>query len=51
MDIWRASVEKIMRIAEVKANKRAIEVLKPSGLYAWVLMDDGTYTTVYEAEL
>ena len=50
MDIWRATEKQIKEIAE-QSGKKAISVYKPSGLYAWVTMEDGSIITVYESEL
>ncbi len=51
MDIWTATARQITDIAEKRTSKKAIEVYRPSGLYAWVTMEDGSIVIVYESEL
>jgi hypothetical protein len=51
MDIWGASEKQIKDIAEKNTSKRAISIYKPSGLYAWVTMENGETVTVYDREL
>ena len=51
MDIWRATDQQIKSIAEQRTGKKAVSIYKPSGLYAWVKMQDGHTVTVYESEL
>ena len=51
MDIWRATARQITDIAEKRTGKKAISIYKPSGLYAWVTMEDGSQVAVYESEL
>ena len=48
MDIWRATVEQIKQAAKKYYGKYPVEVLKQSGLWAYVYFTDGTNETVYE---
>jgi hypothetical protein len=51
MDIWNATEKQIKDIAEQRTGKKAVSIYKPSGLYAWVTMNDGIVITVSENEL
>jgi hypothetical protein len=51
MDIWRALDKQIKDIAESKTGLKAVSIYKPSGLYAWVTMENKEVITVYESEL
>jgi hypothetical protein len=51
MDIWRATDKEIKEIAEQRTGKKAVSIHKPSGLYAWVEMNDGSNVIVSENEL
>ena len=51
MDMWSVSTKQIKAIAEKLSGKRAIEAHKLSGLYAYVVMNDGSFVTVYESDL
>ena len=51
MDIWRATTEQIKVVAERKTGKKTLSVRKLSGLYARVILTDGTVITVYDDEV
>ena len=59
MDMWTASDKLIKACAERIRNCNvpsgqeilAISVCRPSGLYSYVTMQDGSQVTVYEREL
>ncbi len=46
MDIWRATQEQIINAAIKHFGKRPTEILKQSGLWAYVYFADGTSETV-----
>jgi hypothetical protein len=47
MDIWIASTEQIKQASLQYFSKMPVEVLKQSGLWAYVYFADGTSDTVY----
>ena len=51
MDIWRATEEQIKVAAKRKTDKRIIAIYKPSGLWADVVLVDGSIITVYDREI
>ena len=51
MDLWTKSDKKIMEKTELKARKKAKNILRTSGLYVYVKMKDNTYITVYDRKL
>lgn len=51
MDLWTKSDKKIMEKAELKARKKAKNILRTSGLYVYVKMIDNSYVTVYDREV
>jgi hypothetical protein len=48
MDIWNATKSQIKQAAKKYFDKYPVEVLKQSGLYAYVYFADGTSETVYQ---
>ncbi len=48
MDIWRATNEQIIKASLTHFGKRPVDIIKQSGLWAYVYFADGTSETVYD---
>jgi hypothetical protein len=48
VDIWRATKEQIITASLKHFGKAPTEILRQSGLWAYVYFADGTNETVYE---
>ena len=50
-DLWNKKNEDIMKIAEKKSGKKAVNVFRTSGIYVYVKNIDNSFTTVYDKEV
>ena len=51
MDMWAASKEQIKKAAEIKFGVKVLDVYVPSGLYAWVTLENKCIKNIYERDL
>ena len=49
--LWRCNDKEIRGALDKLFQDKWVDYYRPSGLYIWVIMDDGTQKTVYDYEI